>query len=236
MAALTSSSSSSSSSSSLSGAEGDAATTGLHQLVEKPRQDFANYLDQLIDALYECFPEDAKLQTLRTQYKTCVVTLPDPAIKATVEGRIITSFHTAFRPHFEKFMAKDPSLFDVDTEGLPDYALAVKDLWPHMDDEMKSTVFDYLGLLHRNAVTFVMYSNVPPELTGAIQNIGVQMQQQSPEGAPPDMQNLSASVKDALSNVDMNDLCQSMMQNADAFSDVFSLAMNTMKALKAQQK
>ena len=186
----------------------------------------------MVDALWDCYPENKALQQLRLKLKTCVIELPDGEMKVSVERAILKDFNRAFRPYFDKFIAKDVTLFDIDDEGLPDYALVMKSLWKDMDAETKDTMFEYLNILHRNCVTDLMCSSVPAPLTGVIKNLGKQMQRSSEQ--PQDLNQLSGVVKDALSDVNMQELCASMMEDADNFTDIFQLAMSTMKAMQQQ--
>ena len=101
-----------------------------------------------------------------------------------------------------------------------------------MDDEMRDTVWEYLGCLRRPAVCFMLCDRMPPSLTNVMEEMGSSLAGAS---EPPDIRAMGETIMQQLTGPeaggDMSAM-QSLLADPAALSDMCAVAMEQLQQMQ----
>ena len=199
-------------------------------MMEQSLQLFCDLTEQFLDALAEVWPECSGVKQTRLEYRLSCVQAPE-SVRQRAKNELITSYHEAMAPFYERCGKKDDSVFYEDSLHQSCQFMAnVKfcDKWTEdLHAETKENVWAYVLGLNQYANMYSLYSKVPRTMLNTIENmasgIASKIEQGDMSMTDINVQSLGQQVAENINMDDLNEFASSMMQDQGTMTQMYSM-------------
>ena len=192
---------------------------------------FSNYMTQFIDALCSVFPEDIKLNLMKTKLNLAIgegFSGPEET-RNERKTQMISKWHQVMSVHYKEIMTKNDAfvskLKPSDFNGID---LVQKYNDPSIDKMTQECMLDYCKELSTLSQLYSMYNDVPEGVMDKISNAAHSVMNGVPEGQMPDISNifsLGSQIAQDMSPNEMQNFTQSVMGNMSGLTSIAASMM-----------